>query len=94
MVKKLSKSCPKVVQKLLKSCQKVVKKLSKSCQKSCQKVSESCQKVIKKLQKVAKSLQKVTYGNAMHVSLIIVCVMGSHLQNSTKAVGWVGGVGK
>jgi hypothetical protein len=33
IVKKFSKSCPKVVQKLSKSCPKVVQKLSKSCPK-------------------------------------------------------------
>jgi hypothetical protein len=61
-----------VVKKLSKSCQKVVTKLSKSCKK----LPKSCHKVDKK---IVKSCQKVP--------MVILCVTGSHLQNSTKVVG-------
>jgi hypothetical protein len=82
----LSKSFQKVVkncQNLSKVVKKVVKKLSKSCKK--------LQKVVKKLTKSCqKSCQKVSQ-NCQKVSLVILCVMGSHLQNSTKVVGCGGG---
>jgi hypothetical protein len=42
----LSNSCQTVVKKLSKSCQKVVK-VEKKLKKSCQKVVKSCQKVVK-----------------------------------------------
>jgi hypothetical protein len=50
--------------------------LSKSCQKVAKKLPKSCQKVVKK---VVKSCQKVP--------LVILCVTGSHLQNSNKVGG-------
>jgi hypothetical protein len=60
------------------------------CRIVSKQLKKNCQKFVKVVKKLSKSCQKVTYGNAMHVSLIILCVMGSHLQNSTKVVG-VGG---
>jgi hypothetical protein len=53
-LKKLSKSCQKVVKELSKNGQIVCQKVVKSCQKDFIKLSKSWQKVVKKLVKILK----------------------------------------